>query len=95
MAILSVRVPYQVDQKLIKWAKMEKKDKSTAARELMEYGWTFVFLEQYRQGKISLGNLAQELRLSISETMDLVVKYGIQVHLDYEDYLTGLENLRK
>lgn len=95
MAILSVRVPYEVDQKLVKWAKMEKKDKSTAARELMEYGWTFVFLEQYRQGKISLGKLAQELRQSISETMDLVVRYGIQAHLDYEDYLSGLRNLRK
>ena len=95
MAILSIRVPYEVDQKLVKWAKMEKKDKSTAARELMEYGWTFVLLEQYRGGKISIGKLAQELKLAISETMDLVVKYGIQVHLDYEDYLTGLRNIRK
>ena len=64
-------------------------------RELMEYGWTFVLLEQYRQGKISLGKLAHELNLSVSETMDLVVKYGIQVHLDYEDYLKGLEHLRE
>lgn len=95
MAILSIRVPYEVDQKLVKWAKMEKKDKSTAARELMEYGWTFVLLEQYRGGKISIGKLAQELKLAISETMDLVVRYGIQVHLDYEDYLTGLRNIRK
>ena len=95
MTTLSVRVSKDMGQKLIKWAQRNKADKSTAARELMEYGWTFVLLEQYRQGKLSLGKLARELGFSISETMDLVAAHGAQMRLDYADYLKGLEHLRR
>jgi hypothetical protein len=42
-----------------------------------------------------LGKLSQELDLSISETMDLLAEHGMQAHLDYEDYLKGLEHIRK
>lgn len=96
MTTLSLRIPRDVAQKLVKWARMgQAKDKSTAARELMEYGWTFALIEQYRKGRLSLGRLSQELGLSISETMDLLAEHGIQGHLDYEDYLKGMEQIRK
>jgi predicted HTH domain antitoxin len=70
-------------------------DKSSAARELMEYGWTFALLEQYRTGKLSLGRLAEELDLSVSETMDLLAAHGVHSTLSEDDFLTGLEHLRK
>ena len=96
MTTLSLRVPNSVAQKLTKWAKLGKrKDKSTAARELLECGWTYVLLEQYRQGILSLGRLAEELDLSISETMDLVAKHGAHVPLTQDDYLKSLETARK
>lgn len=95
MTTLSLRIPRDVAQKLVKWAHMgQPKDKSAAARELMEYGWTFALMEQYRKGRLSLGKLSQELGLSISETMDLLTEHGIQGHLDYEEYLKGLEHIR-
>lgn len=96
MTTLSLRVPSAVVQKLAKWAKMGKtKDKSSAARELMEYGWTFALLEQHRTGKLSLGRLAVELDLSVSETMDLLAAHGVHSTLSEDDVLTGLEYLRK
>ena len=96
MTTLSLRIPRDVAHKLARWANMgQTKDKSAAARELMEYGWTFVLMEEYRKGRLSLGKLSQELGFSISETMDLLTEHGIQGHLDYEDYLKGLERLRK
>lgn len=96
MTTLSLRVPNSVAQKLAKWVKLGKrKDKSTAARELLESGWTYVLLEQYRQGALSLGRLAEELDLSISETMDLAAKHGAHVSLTYDDYLKSLDVSRK
>lgn len=55
----------------------------------------FHLMEQYRKGRLSLGTLSQELDLSISETMDWLAEHGLQTHLDYEDYLKGLERVRK
>lgn len=96
MMTFSFRFPDDVAQKLFKWAKMDKKkDKSTAARELVEYGWIFVLLERYREGRMSLGSLAQELDLSLSETMDFLTRHGLRSPLDYSDYLSSLENVRK
>lgn len=52
-------------------------------------------LENYRQKKVSLGRLAEELSLSILEAMDLLAQHGIQSYVDYGDTLEGLENLQK
>lgn len=60
MTTLSVRVPQDVAQKLATWARQEHTDKSTAARQLLEYGWTVLLMERYRQGHLSSGKLARE-----------------------------------
>lgn len=68
-------------------------DRTTAARELIEYGWTYYVLKQYKEGKMSLENTAKELRLSISELIDLLADLGIKSPIQYEDFLEGLKNL--
>ena len=96
MTTVSFRLPDEVARKLIKWSKMDRpKDKSTAARELMEYGWKFALLEQYRQGKLSLERFAHEVGLSVSEAMDFLSQHGAGARLDYDEYLKGLEHLRR
>lgn len=55
----------------------------------------FALLENYRQKKMSLGKLAEELSVSILEAMDLLSQHGIQSHVDYGDTLEGLENLQQ
>jgi predicted HTH domain antitoxin len=51
-------------------------------------------IRQYRQGKLSLGALAQKLDLSLSETIDTLSDLGIQAPIEYEDYLKGLAVFR-
>lgn len=51
-------------------------------------------IRQYRQGKLSLGTLAQKLDLSLSETIDILSDLGIQAPIEYEDYLKGLTVLQ-
>ena len=70
------------------------KDKSSAAHELMEYGGTFALLEQYRNGRLSLGRLAEELNVSISEAMDLLAEHGVHAHLTEDDLFAGLAHLK-
>lgn len=94
MSVMSLRLNAEEKRHILKWAKKEGKDQSQAARELLEYGWKFTLLESYREKKISLGRLAEELNVSASEAMDFLARHGIQSTVDYADYLEGLENLR-
>lgn len=70
---------------------MIHKDKSTAARDLLDYGWVFLMIKLYREGKLSLSTLASKLELSLSETIDLLAEFGVQSPIDYDDYLKGFE----
>jgi hypothetical protein len=50
-------------------------------------------LKQYREGKLSLGTLAEKLDVSLVEAIDFLAELGIEAPIEYEDYLTGLEVL--
>lgn len=68
-------------------------DKTTAARELIEYGWLYYVIMQYKAGKLSLERTAKELNMSLSELVDLLAELNIQSPIKYEDYLEGLQNI--
>ncbi|MBS3125381.1 hypothetical protein J4211_03980 [Candidatus Woesearchaeota archaeon] len=71
----------------------KKVDKTAAARELIEYGWRYYVLSQYKEGRLSLEKTAKELHTSISELMDLLADMGMKSPIAYEDYLEGLKNI--
>lgn len=95
MTVMSLRLTDQEQNYILKWAKQEKIDKSNAVRELLEYGWKFVLLEQFREGKVSLEVLAKELDITVSEAMDFLAEYGAAGHLDYDDYIYSKEALKE
>ena len=70
-------------------AKRQNIDKSTAARELIEYGKIYLTLKLYKEGKISLEKTSKELGLSISETIDLLAEFGIKTPISFDEYLKG------
>ncbi len=95
MPVLSVRLEEKDFEKLRELAGKEKKDQSTMARELIAYGWKYLMVRRYREGKLSLGKLAKELGQSLSETIDLLAEMGIEAPIDYDDYVKGYETLRR
>ncbi len=62
---------------------------------MIEYGRKYRVLQLYKDGKISLGKAADELDLPMTEFIDLLNEFGISANIDYEDYLQGLQNLKK
>ena len=73
----------------------EKANVSETVRDLVRKGRLMLAMEQYRAGKASLGKAAEIAGLSISETIDLFVEYGIPVNLDFDDYLQSMEHARR
>ncbi|HMD85942.1 MAG TPA: UPF0175 family protein, partial [Terriglobia bacterium] len=78
MGVISLRLKDRDLERLDELSKALHKDKSTMARELLEYGWDFLMLEYYKEGKLSLSGLAKKLDLSISEAIDLLKERGIE-----------------
>lgn len=95
MAVISLRLKDKDFKRVNELSKIEHKDKSTVARELLEYGWEFLMIKLYREGKLSLSSLASKLELSVSETIDILSKFGIESPIDYDDYLKGFEVFKK
>jgi predicted transcriptional regulator len=88
--VMSVRVSSEGRRRLRELARRERKEVSTVARELMDYGWVFLMLRDYRAGRVSLGTLAQKLDVPLSEAIDLLAELGVRSPLEYDDYLKGL-----
>jgi len=91
MGVISLRPKGRDLERLNDLSKALHKDKSTMARELLEYGWDFLMLEYYKEGKLSLAGLAKKLDVSISEAIDLLKERGIEVPIGFDDYLKGFE----
>lgn len=91
MGVISLRLKNRDLERLKELSRLKGKDKSTVARELLEYGWDFLMLKYYKEGKLSLEGLAKKLDISISEAIDLLAEFGIETPLEFEDYLKGFE----
>jgi len=75
--------------------KEQKSDFSKAVREMVTRGRILFAVEQYRQGDASLGRAAELAGVPVGRMMTILTEFGIQSRLEREDYLAGLENLRK
>lgn len=94
MPVLSVRLDDESMHKIRELASREHKDQSAVARELIAHGWDYTMLRQYKEGRISLGNLSEKLGKSVGETLDLLADLGVPAPIEFDDYLEGLETLR-
>jgi hypothetical protein len=89
MSVISLRLKDRDLERIDELSKLGHKDRSTTARELLEYGWEFLMLRYYKEGKLSLEGLAKKLNMSISETIDQLAELGIEAPIEFEDYLKG------
>jgi len=71
----------------------QKLDRTAAARELIEYGWMYYVLLEYKKGRLSLETTAKELHLPLTDLLDLLADFGIKSPINYEDYLESLKNI--
>jgi hypothetical protein len=91
MGVISLRLKERELKRLDELSKLERKDRSTTARELLEYGWEFLMVKHYKEGKLSLEGLAKKLDISISEAIDRLSELGIEAPIEFEDYLRGFK----
>jgi len=92
---VSIRMDEENYAFLHKLAKEEREDLSKAVREVVYKGRVMLAIEKYKKGQASLGKAAELAGLSVGQMITLLAEYGVPSNLETEDYLQGLENLRK
>ena len=85
--VMSVRLGKDILRRVKELAKRDQKEMSSVARELMDYGWSYLMIREYREGKVSLGTFADKLGIALSEAIDLLKDLGVRSPMEYDDYL--------
>lgn len=91
MSVISLRLKDKDLKRISELSRIEGKDKSSVARELLEYGWDFLMIRLYKEGKLSLEGFAKKLDMSVSESIDFLSEHGISSPVEFEDYLQGFK----
>lgn len=92
---VSIRMDEENYAFLHKLAKEEREDLSKAVREVVYKGRVMLAIEKHKKGQASLGKAAELAGLSVGQMITLLAEYGVPSNLETEDYLQGLEHLRK
>jgi len=75
--------------------KEQRSDLSKAVRDMVTRGRILFAVEQYKNGEASLGKAAELAGVPVGRMMTILTDFGVESRIEHEDYLRGLESLRK
>jgi predicted HTH domain antitoxin len=92
---MSIRMDRDNYEFLSEFTREERSDLSKTVRELVTRGRVLLAIEKYRSGEASLGRAAELAGLPLGQMMTVLADFGVESRIEKEDYLQGLQDLRK
>jgi predicted HTH domain antitoxin len=92
---MSIRMDQDNFEFLSKLSKEETGDVSKAARDLIQKGRLMLAVERYKKNQVSLGKAAELAGRTLGDMINVLAEYGVKSNLETEDYLKGLDHLKK
>jgi predicted HTH domain antitoxin len=92
---MSIRMDRDNYEFLSEITREERTDLSKTVRELVTRGRVLLAIEKYRSGEASLGRAAELAGLPLGQMITVLADFGVESRIEKEDYLQGLQNLRK
>ena len=90
MKVRSMRIPEDLDQAIKYVSKVEKTEKTQSLRKLARLGFEYFVAKAYREGKMTLRDASDLLKLTLSETIDLLAEMGVRGNIRANDVLASL-----
>ena len=90
MKVRSMRIPEDIDLAIEYVSKLEKVEKAQSLRKLARIGFEYYIVKAYRDGRITLREASNLLKLSLSETIDLLSEMGVKGNIRAGDVLASL-----
>jgi len=95
MKTISIRMDRENYEFLNRFRKAERSDLSKSVRDLVHRGRVMLAVERYRKGEASLGKAAELAGVPLGQMTTILTEYGVESRIEKEDYLQGLESLRR
>lgn len=95
MKTITIRMDRENLEFLTELTKEQRSDLSKAVRDMVTRGRILLAVERYKKGEASLGRAAELAGVALGQMMTILTEYGVESRIQDEDYLQGLENLRK
>jgi predicted HTH domain antitoxin len=92
---MSIRMDRENLEFLTELTKEQRSDLSKAVRDMVTRGRVLFAVERYKKGEASLGRAAELAGVAVGQMMTILTEYGVESRIQDEDYLQGLESLRK
>ena len=92
---MSIRMDRENYEFLNELTKEQKTDLSKTVRDLVTRGRVLLAVERYKSGDASLGRAAELAGVPVAHMMTILTEFGVESRIEQEDYLRGLEGLRK
>jgi len=92
---MSIRMDRENSDFLKELTKEQRSDFSKAVRDMVSRGRILLAVERYKQGEASLGRAAELAGIPLGQMTTILTEYGVESRIQEEDYLQGLEGLRK
>jgi predicted HTH domain antitoxin len=90
MRVKSIRIPQDIDNAIEYVSKIEKIDKTQSFRKLARIGFEYYVVNEYRKGRITLREASELLKLTLSESIDLLLEVGVKGNIRASDILESL-----
>ncbi len=90
MKVKSIRIPDDIDQAINYVSQLEKIEKTQSLRKLARIGFEYYVAKSYKEGRITLRDASDLLKLSLSETMDLLLEMGVKGNIRAADVHASL-----
>lgn len=90
MTVKSLRIPEDMEKAIEYVAKSEKIEKSQSLRKLTRIGFECYVARSYERGKLTLREAATLLKLSLSETIDVLSELGVKGNIRSSEVLESL-----
>ena len=90
MKVKSIRVPDDIDQAINYVSQLEKIEKTQSLRKLARIGFEYYVAKSYKEGRITLRDASDLLKLSLSETIDLLAEMGVKGNIRAADVYASL-----
>lgn len=85
-----MRIPDDIDQAINYVSQLEKIEKTQSLRKLARIGFEYYVAKNYKEGKITLRDASDLLKLSLSEAMDLLAEMGVKGNIRAADVYASL-----
>jgi len=90
MKVKSIRVPDDIDQAINYVSRLEKIEKTQSLRKLARIGFEYYVAKSYKESRIALRDASDLLKLSLSETIDILAEMGVKGNISAADVYASL-----